>query len=143
MSSGSGRRLLTCLGTLASGLLLSACVGIPACSGVGYIYGGPAVIEFDTMLSVETTLAACFGGECEPAPVTRADGRTWQVPQESPFIAGDVVPGEERSLRVVVTGGDGAVSDDVHDIPVHVERTGVFGQCPGPFTFESVELENP
>lgn len=143
MGNGIGRRVLACIGTLASGLLVSACVGIPACSGVGYIYQGPAVIEFDTALPAETTLAACFGEPCEPAPVARADGRTWRVPQTSPFLVGDVIPGEERSLRVVVTGGDGAVSDEMHEISVRGEKTGVFSECPGPFTFEPVRLENP
>ena len=132
-----------CPGWLGSGLLFSACVAPRAGPGVVSFTKGPAVIEFDTALPAETTLAACFGELCEPTPLARGDGRTWRVPQTSPFLVGDVIPGEERSLRVVVTGGDGAVTDDVHDISVRVERTGVFGECPGPFTFEPVRLDRP
>lgn len=144
MSSGIGRSVFACGVALASGLLLSACAGIPACSAVAYVYGGPAVIEFDAVLPTDTTVAACFGDGCEPAVVERADGRTWEVPQSHPFFAEDLmIPGEERSLRVVVAGADGAVSDGVHDIPVRTESTGVFGECPGPFTFEPVTRPAP
>ncbi len=132
------------MSALATALLLSGCVGIPACSAVGYIYGGPAVIEFGDALPTQSTLAACFGAQCDPASVERTDGRTWQVPQEVPFLAADSLgAGEERALRVVVTGADGAVSDEVHEIPVSMEPTGVFGECPGPFTFEPVLLDLP
>lgn len=119
---------------------LSGCVGT-ACSAVGYIYTGPAVLEFNPPLDEEAGVAACFGAECEPAAIAR--GGDWEVPQEPPFFESDVlVPGAERMLRVVVTGPDGAlVSDGVHEIPVVVERKGVFGECPGPFSFEPVVID--
>ena len=128
------------MAVLAGGFLLSGCVGIPACSAVGYFYDGPAVIEFDVELPPEATVAACFGQLCEPAIVERTDGRTWEVAQRSPFLPEDKVPGDAFDLRVIVTDIDGTVSDGVHEIPVKTEPTGVFGECPGPFTFEPVLL---
>lgn len=144
MVNGIGRCVLVCSAALASALLLSACAGMSACSAVGYIYGGPAVVEFDLALPDDATLAACFGDPCEPATVERADGRTWEVPQELPYFASDeLIPGGERSLRVVVTEHDGAVADVIHEIPIHMEKSGVFGECPGPFSFKPVRLTAP
>lgn len=131
---------LLVMGVLTVGL--SGCVGT-ACSAVGYIYTGPAVLEFSPPLDEGVGVAACFGAECEPAAIARGSEATWAVPQEPPFFESEVlVPGEERMLRVVVTGSNGAVvSDGVHEIPIRVERTGVFGECPGPFSFEPVVID--
>jgi hypothetical protein len=117
---------------------LSGCV--TACSAVGYGYTGPAVIEFAEPPPAGAVVSACFGAGCAPSPLPAPETQErWEVPQETPYSPADsFLAGDVRELRVVVTV-DGAVVDDrVHDIPIHSESTGVFGQCPGPFSFEPV-----
>ncbi len=129
---------------VASTLGLSGCMPF-ACSTIGYLYDGPAIVEFTAPLADGATVSACFGEECQPAEVTRdADGR-WVVPQDIPYLSDfRMPPGEIRDLRVVVTGSSGTViSDEVHEIPVSVERQGFLGQCPGPYEFAPVTVELP
>lgn len=121
---------------------LSGCVSLSACPAVGYAYGGPAVIQFDPKLPAGATVAACFGEECGPAPVSITADGVWEVPQETPYIPADTIPaGEIRALRVVATAPDGTATDDTYEIPIKMEPEGVFGQRPGPFTFEPVVVE--
>lgn len=119
--------------------------GCTACSAVGYIYSGPAVVELDAPLPTDSSMSACFGEVCEPAELTRGDGQRWEIPQEPPFVGdGSLRDGAQRNLRVVVTDSSGtAISDAEYEIPVTVEPTGVFGQCPGPFSFEPVAIALP
>jgi hypothetical protein len=126
----------------AVGMSLSGCVGLSACSTVGYLYTGPAVIEFSEPVPKAVSVAACLGEDCEPAALTRENAERWEVPQEAPYLGpssyGD---GSDRTVHVVVTQADGAVlSDESHEIPIAAEKTGLFGQCPGPFSFEPVSI---
>ena len=138
---------------LAGGLALalSGCAGpgVVACSAVGYLYGGPAVVAFDPELPDDALVSACFGAGCAPAPVERGaeptvgetmPGGVWRVPQAAPYVGeGAYGDGSERSLRVVVEAVDGTgLVDGEYEIPVAVERTGMFGECPGPFRFETL-----
>ncbi|MBH0098452.1 hypothetical protein I6E68_04765 [Salinibacterium sp. NSLL150] len=127
------------LGAVAM-MSLSGCL---ACSAVGYVNNGPAVIELEDALHEAEMLSACFGEECVVQPVTRSDGKRWEVPQEPPYVDDSVfVLGGERSLHVVVSDRDGfVISDATYEIPVSVERRGLFGQCSGPVSFEPVLIE--
>lgn len=118
---------------------LSGCV--VACPAIGYGYWGPAVLEFTAPVSSSASIAACFGDGCTPADLARDDGQRWEVPQEAPYIGDGVIGGSVQSVRVVVTDDRGqTLSDQAYEIPVSVERTGVFGQCGGPFKFEPVRI---
>ncbi|MFK4730493.1 hypothetical protein ROT00_12455 [Agromyces mediolanus] len=147
------------IAALAGGLalVLSGCAGpgAVACPAVGYLYTGPAVVAFDPVLPDSAEVSACFGADCVPASVERGaeptvgatmPGGVWRVPQEAQHL-GDGVMGDggERMLRVLVESGDaGAVAplvDGDFEIPVTVERTGAFGECPGPFRFETLVVE--
>jgi hypothetical protein len=127
---------------LIASLTLAGCAQPNVCPAIGYIYSGPAVVELSGAHLEGATLAACFGDECEPAAVERADGKTWKVPQEKPYLGSEMVPaGSVRTLRVVVTGEDASVlSDAVHEIPTESDGSGMFGQCPGPFRFTTVHI---
>ncbi|WP_344294560.1 hypothetical protein [Agromyces neolithicus] len=127
---------------------LTGCSGIvlDACPAIGYLYSGPAVVEFSPPPPPGSTTAACFGDECTPAPFEPV-GDVWQVPQQAPYLgAGTFGDGSETTLRIVVVAPDPAgaeqrtLVDDAFEIPVSVERTGIFGQCTGPFSFEPVEV---
>lgn len=128
-----------------AGLSLSGCVNLTACSAVGYIYAGPAVVEFALPLPDAALVAACFGTGCTPEVVDRADGQRWEVPQDVPYMRADALGGgAERILRVTVSDSrDIIFSDDEYEIPISMEKTGVFGQCPGPFSFEPVSVPFP
>ncbi|WP_022885715.1 hypothetical protein [Glaciibacter superstes] len=127
---------------ISAALSLSACTVTTACSAVGYIYSGPAILEFSENLPGDATVSACFAEDCDPEVVDRGEGARWEVPQVAPYVASDFLGiGEERTLRVAVTRADGTVlADEEHEIPIAVERTGMFGQCPGPFEFEAVRV---
>ncbi|GAA2453648.1 hypothetical protein GCM10009857_17280 [Agromyces soli] len=139
----------TLAGCLVLGLSGCAGPGLVACSAVGYLYDGPAVIAFDPALPDDALVSACFGAGCAPSSVERGaeptvgetmPGGVWRVPQAAPYL-GDGVYGDgtERSLRVVVEAVDGTgLVDGEFEIPVIVERTGVLGECPGPFRFETL-----
>lgn len=130
----------------AAGIVVAAAIvpvsGCASCDAIGYVYAGPAVIEVAAPLLADLSMSACFGAGCEPALLARADGQRWEVPQEPPFVGDTFVgDGSERLLRIVVTDPSGtALVDSEHEIPVKTEPTGVFGQCPGPFTFEPVPI---
>jgi len=142
--------------TLAGGLALalSGCAGpgVVACSAVGYLYDGPAVVAFDPALPDDAIVSACFGAGCAPSPVERGaeptvgetmPGGVWRVPQAAPYLGeGAYGDGNERTLRVAVEAVDGTgLLDGEYEIPVAVERTGMFGECPGPFRFETLVVE--
>lgn len=151
------RATTTAAGAVFAGglaLALSGCAGpgVVACPAVGYLYDGPAVVAFDPELPDDALVSACFGAGCAPAPIERGaeptvgetmPGGVWRVPQAAPYL-GEAVYGDgsERSLRVVVEAVDGTgLVDGEYEIPVAVERSGMFGECPGPFRFETLVVE--
>lgn len=126
---------------LAAVLPTSGCA-LNACPAVSHSYGGPAVIRFTPALPAQATVESCFGEECTPAAIGMAASGDWEVPQETPYIpAGSIAAGEIRILRVVTAIADGIITDDAYEIPIATKPDGVFGQCPGPFSFEPVEIE--
>lgn len=122
-------------------LSVSSCA-MNVCPAIAYMYGGPAVVEFDPTLPPGSAVESCFGDECEPVAVTAGRVDEWEVPQETPYISPDSIPGGEiRVLRIVASTATGVVVDDTFEIPILVEPEGVFGQCPGPFRFDTVVVE--
>lgn len=135
------------LSAIPAVLALTGCTGgvvLDACPAIGYLYRGPAVVEFSEPVPAAATVVACFGDDCTPSRIEPNGDDRWEVPQESPYLGpGRIGDGSELSLRVVVTEGDHALVDGLFVIPVVVERAGIFGQCPGPFRFEPVEVPLP
>ena len=130
---------------VAAGMLaLTGCAGgvnLTACPAIGYLFDGPAVVRFEPVLPAAATVAACFGADCAPAAVAATSDRTWQVPQTPAYLGSGLYgDGSDRTLRVVATDGERGLIDDGVEIPISVERTGIFGQCPGPFRFEPVTV---
>jgi hypothetical protein len=98
------------------------------------------MVQFEPAPPESAIVTACFGADCEPAEVHQLRGE-WTVPQEAPYLGPGVVgDGSVQTLRLVVADGTGALVDDEFEIPVAVERTGIFGQCTGPFQFEPVQV---
>lgn len=133
-------------GIAAAGLVvavsttLSGCV--VACPAIGYVNGSPAFFEFTEPLPAGATVSACYGEVCDPAVVPTNDAGVWEVPQEVPYLA-DASPIGGTRLRVVAVVGERVIVDDVFDIPSLVERTGLLGQCPGPWQFERLRITVP
>ena len=137
------RAILCAALAVSAGFSLTGCVGgvvLDACPAIGYGYNGPAVVEFEPAPPGSAVVTACFGAECEPAEVDQVRGE-WAVPQEAPYLGPDVYgDGSAQTLRLVVTDGTRTLVDDEFEIPVTVERTGIFGQCTGPFRYEPVHV---
>lgn len=131
----------------ATTLALVAALGLSGCDAtcpaIGYANIGPIEIVFTDPVPEGAIVLACLGEDCEPAEVPE-DGGGWSVPQEPPYVdeASYVIGGADLPLRVVVQDRDGAVvHDEAHTVPVVSERAGIFGQCPGPFRYEPVEVD--
>ena len=141
MRRRAGRAIAASAVLVVVAMPLSGCV-VGACSAVGYGYGGPAVLEFADPIDSDVTVSACFG-ECIPAELVRDDDQRWEVPQEVPYVERVFIgPGSIRTVRVTLTEPDGTLlSDDTYDIPIAGGTSGWFGECPGPFTFEPVEID--
>lgn len=76
---------------------------------------------------------------CTPAAVPADRGRGYAVPQRAPFL--DQGMQSPRTVRVVVATDAAVLHDATHEIPVHSERTGLWGQCPGPWSYQPVEIQ--
>lgn len=120
---------------------LTGCIA-GACSAVGYGYSGPAIIEFGRPLPDAAVVSGCFGAECEPRPLLSTPEGRWEMPQQQPYLREDEIgAGLIQEVRIVVVSEDSPPDDRVHRIPIRSERTGVFGNCPGPFSFEPVVVD--
>lgn len=125
------------MAAVTAALALSGCV-LDACPAVGYQDTSPVRLRFLDALPTDATVAACFGEGCDPAEVTAdGDGR-YAVPQPSLSPGGTFA--QLTTVRVVVSANDAVIADATHDIPVHSERTGMWGQCPGPWSYQPVEI---
>ncbi len=116
---------------------LSGCV-LNACPAVGYLDTGPVELRFLSSLPSASTVSACFGGLCDPATVSADEDGIYRVPQRAPFL--DSVTLQAKIIRVVVEADDDVLTDAVHEIPIRAERTGLWGQCPGPWSYQPVEI---
>lgn len=105
------------------------------CPAMGYAYTDPVELVFSTPPS---SVAACFGEGCQPAPVSQDDERKWLVPQSAPYLDGPVSITSIHVEAIAAIGGRTAA-----DMPVETESTGEypFGlECGGPFRFKPVHL---
>lgn len=123
-------------------VLAATAVLVPrACPAIGYVYTGPIELRSGT---TAVQVSACFGADCEPAPVEPVESGRWLVPQEAPFLAVDAdsaYVGQPRQVRVVVTDPTGGTTDAVLAIPTRPRAGKVGGpQCPGPVEYLPVEL---
>ncbi|MFP3465545.1 hypothetical protein [Leifsonia sp. SIMBA_070] len=123
---------------LVAALALSGCT-LNACPAIGYADTSPVALEFQGTLPPDATVSACFGSNCEPAAVRAGRDGSHRVPQRAPFLDSTTV--QPATIRVVVATSAAVLHDAVHDIPVHSERTGLWGQCPGPWSYEPVEIQ--
>ena len=122
---------------LAAAAALSGCV-LDACPAIGYVDSSPVALAFEGALPADAAVSACFGAGCVPAVVPAGEDGRYRVPQRTPFL-GSVI-GAPTTVRVVVATGAGVLHDGVHDIPIRSERTGLWGQCPGPWSYEPVKI---
>jgi hypothetical protein len=122
---------------LAVGFALSGCT-LGACPAIGYLDMSPVTLEFEGTLPADSTVSACFGSSCDPAAVPAGRDGIHRVPQRAPFL--DTATVRPSTVRVIVATGSEVLHDDVHEIPVRSERTGLWGQCPGPWSYEPVEI---
>ena len=122
--------------TLALGT--SGCVG--ACTTIGYADSSDIAIAFDKSPLPSDDVLACLGRDCEPSAL-EGSGDSWRIPQTEPFIDG---PLTDPVVRIVVVDAAGAqILDVTATIPIESERTGFFGECPGPFQYQPVEVQVP
>jgi len=75
----------------------------------------------------------------QPAAVQADRNGSYRVPQEVPFLHSATT--ELTTVRVVVATDAAVLSDAVHNIPILSTRTGVWGQCPGPWSYGPVEIQ--
>ena len=115
--------------------VLSRESGNTICPAVGYAYTGDVELVFSREPS---SVAACFGDGCVPAPVTKsADGR-WLVPQSEPYLVPPV-----SVTSVLVTAVDPSGTRIARLLPIETESTGEHPDgpgCGGPFRFKPVQV---
>ena len=122
---------------LASAVGLSGCV-LNACPAIGYLDTAPVELAITSSLPSASMVSACFESGCTPATVSADDDGIYRGPQRAPVLdSGTVQP---TTIRVVVEAADAVLTDAVHTIPTRAERTGLWGQCPGPWSYQPVEI---
>ncbi|WP_157013165.1 hypothetical protein [Microbacterium ginsengisoli] len=123
---------------LAVAVLTPGCaVGPTACPAIGYVYSGPAVLEFTPALPASASLAACFGAGCAPSALTIVERTRVEVPQQTPYATPPA--GDTSLITVRVTDAGSVLIDQTFTIG-HKAEAPVFGSCPGPFSFEPVAV---
>lgn len=119
---------------------LTGCVppGI-ACPAIGFVYAGPVLIDVDTtLLGDQGTVEACFGTDCQAAPIERGSDGFWVLPQEAPYTSsGDAGLQPGAVVRVAVTRGS-TTADYSVEVPY---ETTTNGWCPGPVDFGTVVID--
>ncbi len=132
------RLFLIMLGTLfvvLTAALMSRGSGGTVCPASGYAYTGDVELGF---ASEPKTVAACFGENCTPAPVTKSPDGKWLVPQSAPYL---VPPVSVTSVHVDVLDSSGARL--ARELPIEMEPTGEHPdgpECGGPFRFKPVKV---
>lgn len=130
--------LLIVLGVLAVVLALAVFVrggASSVCPAVGYANTGDAELVF---AHEPTSVSACFGEGCTPAPVTKTRDNRWLVPQTSPYL---VPPVSATSVRVAAEDSSGVRV--VRVLPIETEPTGEQPDgpgCGGPVRFKPVQV---
>ncbi|MCX2746878.1 hypothetical protein OOZ51_03500 [Arthrobacter sp. MI7-26] len=85
-----------------------------------------------------TSVAACFGEGCTPAPVTRNPDGRWLVPQSAPYLMPPV-----SVSSVFVDAMDSAGVRVARVLAIETEPTGERPdgpECGGPFRFKPVQV---
>jgi hypothetical protein len=132
--------LLVALGACAAVVALALLFGrTPAGTGVRPAIGYGYVGDVELVFSQEpASVAACFGEECSPEPVTRSPDGRWLVPQSQPYL---VPPVSVASINVEISDLSGARIARV--LPIETESTGEYPygkECGGPFRFKPVQV---
>ncbi len=139
----AGRAVVTAVaGTLGAAVLTVAVVlglvaahGATYCTTVGFLNLAP--LEIETGVDVDA-VSACIGAGCAPVALTRDDDGTWQVPQQSPYLADGASAGAVDEITVQAESGGRVVAEGT--LPVTRTSRGGSGQCPGPFDYEPVTV---
>ena len=130
--------LLIVLGVLAVVLALAVFIrgGVSTiCPAVGHAYTGDVELVF---AHEPTSVAACFGEGCTPAPVTRNPDGRWLVPQSAPYL---MPPVSVTSVFVDAVDSSGVRVARV--LPIETEPTGEYPdgpECGGPVRFKPVQV---
>lgn len=135
--------LLAATPLLAVVVVLIAMSGPRDCPAIGYVN----VSDIELRFSAEpANVAACFGGGCAPASVTKSSEGKWLVPQRPPYLPLDPTagpgpgPGDVKDVKVAATDAAGRTTEYV--VGIGRERAdGIgFAQCPGPSKFRPVQV---
>jgi hypothetical protein len=110
---------------------------VRACSAVGYANISPIELQFDPALHVDT-VAACFGPDCQPVALSRADGQ-WSVPQSQEYLQ-SIEPGSITHVTVMAAVGGDVIADQVAEVGRERERGSGWPGCPGPFRYLPVTI---
>ncbi|GAB3564467.1 hypothetical protein GCM10027405_20610 [Arthrobacter alkaliphilus] len=105
------------------------------CPAVGHAYTGDAELVF---AHEPTSVSACFGEGCTPAPLTKTRDNRWLVPQSSPYL---VPPVSVTSVSVAAVDSSGVRM--AHVLPIETEPTGEHPDgpgCGGPVRFKPVQV---
>jgi hypothetical protein len=130
--------LLIVFGVLAVVLALVVVVrgGVSTiCPAVGYAYTGDVELVF---ADEPTSVAACFGEGCLPAPVSRNPDGRWLVPQSAPHLIRPV-----SVTSVFVEAADSSGVRVARVLPIETEPTGEHPdgpECGGPVRFKPVQV---
>lgn len=105
------------------------------CPATGYAYTGDVELVF---AHEPTSVSACFGEGCTPAPVTRNPDGIWLVPQSAPYL---IPPVSVTSVLVDAADPSGVRVVEVR--PIETEPTGEHPdgpECGGPVRFKPVQM---
>lgn len=105
------------------------------CPATGYAYTGDVELVF---AHEPTSVSACFGEGCTPAPVTRNPDGIWLVPQSAPYLISPV-----SFTSVLVDAADPSGVRVVEVRPIETEPTGEHPEgpeCGGPMRFKPVQM---
>lgn len=130
--------LLIVLGVLGVVLALAVFIrgGVSTiCPSVGHAYTGDVELVF---AHEPTSVSACFGDGCTPAPVTGNPEGRWLVPQSAPYLLPPV-----RVTSVFVDAVDSSGVRVARVLPLETEPTGEHPdgpECGGPVRFKPVQV---
>ncbi|GAA3318123.1 hypothetical protein [Arthrobacter ramosus] len=105
------------------------------CPAVGHAYTGDVELVF---AHEPTSVAACFGEGCTPAPATGNPDGGWLVPQSAPYLMPPV-----SVTSVIVDAVDSSGVRAARVLPLETEPTGEHPdgpECGGPVRFKPVQV---
>ena len=139
-------RMQTALAVVGMLTLVPVAVSGCACSAVMYLNTGAIEVILEKALEPGSVVLGCFGSDCEPTEVdgSDSDGRTFEVPQEEPYVVRDQMElSPPRELRIQIISETGVVEyDEVLDVTTLPDNQFSFSSCPGPFHYDPVRVNN-